>query len=78
MQLTRSIESVTQHVAARPGLRVLGPPEPQATPLWTRHSVGAIEADRDRRRARRVHATVRYSTAPPAPAIPIRPEVVAQ
>jgi hypothetical protein len=78
MQLTSSIESVTQYVPATPGLHVLTPPEPQATPLWTRHSVGAIEADRDRRRARRDHTTVRYSTAPPAPAIPIRPEVVAQ
>jgi hypothetical protein len=78
MQLTSSIERVTPDVAAGPDLRVLILPEPQATPLWTRHSVGAIEADRDRRRARRVHTTVRYTTAPPAPAIPIRPEVVAQ
>jgi hypothetical protein len=62
------------------GPRVVDPPATDAasTPLWTRHTLGAIEAERDRRHARSVQTTVRYSTAPPAPAIPIRPGVLAR
>lgn len=62
------------------GPRVVDPAatEPASTPLWTRHTLGAIEAERDRRRARSVQTTVRYRTAPPAPAIPIRPGVLAR
>jgi hypothetical protein len=36
------------------------------TPLWTRHTVGAIEATRDARLERRGHAPIRYRTAPRA------------
>jgi hypothetical protein len=85
MQLTSSIEPVlvTESIveAPRPHVRDL-PLRPAthepSTPLWTRHTLGAIEADRDGRDARRVDTTVRYRTAPPAPAIPLRPEVVAR
>ena len=50
MQITSSIETVppVDHHAE--------------TPLWTRHSRGAIEAGRDRRLQRRVHAPIRYLT----------------
>ena len=48
------------------------------TPLWTRHTLGAIEADRDRRHARSAQTTVRYRTAPSAPAIPLRRELLAR
>jgi hypothetical protein len=37
----------------------------QRTPLWTRHTLGAIEAGRDRRIKRRASAPVRYRSAPP-------------
>jgi hypothetical protein len=50
MQITSSIDPVplVDHLAE--------------TPLWTRHSRGAIEAGRDRRLQRRVHAPIRYLT----------------
>jgi hypothetical protein len=44
----------------------------QRTPLWTRHTLGAIEAGRDRRLARRVSAPVRYRSAPGAAALVTR------
>lgn len=75
--------TVTQYVAAAPGPRVPNAPAPPATddtptPLWTRHTLGAIEADRDRRHARSAQTTVRYRTAPSAPAIPLRRELLAR
>jgi hypothetical protein len=39
------------------------------TPLWTRHTLGAIEAGRDRRLQRRTSAPIRYRTAPRAEAV---------
>lgn len=41
----------------------------QRTLLWTRHTLGAIEAGRDRRLERREHAPVRYRSAPRARAL---------
>ena len=75
--------TVTQYVAAVPAPHVPDAPAPSAaddvpTPLWTRHTLGAIEADRDRRHARSAQTTVRYRTAPSAPAIPLRPELLAR
>jgi len=46
--------------------------------IAVRDTLGAIEADRDRRHARSAQTTVRYRTAPSAPAIPLRPELVAR
>jgi hypothetical protein len=42
------------------------------TPLWTRHTPGAIEAGRDRRLERRAPAPVRYHSAPRAGAVVTR------
>jgi hypothetical protein len=44
-------------IAPRPAAALDG-----MTPLWTRHTLGAIEADRDRRLERGGHAPIRYRT----------------
>jgi hypothetical protein len=61
------LRAVRAAVGARPGpvsARPLAPPRalgPTArTPLWTRHSRGAIEAGRDRRIERRTRAPIVY------------------
>ena len=87
MQLTSPIEPVfvTDSIVEEPGRHRRNRHEPRLcatceapTPLWTRHTLGAIEADRDRRHARSAQTTVRYRTAPSAPAIPLRPELLAR
>jgi hypothetical protein len=82
MQPTGSIEPtfVLGHVVEAPGRhRRSVPATPvahavpgQRTPLWTRHTLGAIESGRDRRLERRVSAPVRYRTAPRARAFVTR------
>jgi hypothetical protein len=47
------------------------------TPLWTRHTRGAIEAGRDRRLESRASAPIRYRTAPAAATNVLRPDFAA-
>jgi hypothetical protein len=71
MQITSSIEPVPvlDQIVEAPGRHRHPLTAPRAaaasdgvTPLWTRHTVGAIEADRDRRLEYRAHAPIRYRT----------------
>ena len=71
MQITSSIEpvSILDQIVEAPGHHRHPLTAPRAaaafdgmTPLWTRHTVGAIEADRDRRLEHRAHAPIRYRT----------------
>jgi hypothetical protein len=71
----RAVSAARRTAVGPPILRAL--PRPVAavdgtTPLWTRHTLGAIEAGRDGRLARRAYAPVRYRMAPPAATVVVQ------
>jgi hypothetical protein len=60
--LSRAARATTP-VLHRPAPHLVSEGSPESTPLFTRHTRGTIEAERDRRRQRRADAAVAYRDA---------------